>query len=166
MNKNNVVSLLDAVKNDFTGSGLTDVEKQNISNSLSTLKISNAKVTYDTKDPLYSDMSADIEIAGVQKMTITASRNQDKVAFVGTLKNDTKEIGKFTFESNTSGKNTDLTAKVTADMGDGSQSSLFDLTGKIEDGIIKNLTANLAAIIATGKLEYTHHDKLALTASF
>lgn len=75
-------------------------------------------------------------------------------------KEDSKELGSFVFESKTSGKNTDFTAKVFADMsGAGKQQTeVFTSTGKIVDTILQNFDATISAGVAEGTIKYVHKD--------
>lgn len=166
-NQANTIALIDAISKDFSGSGLTDEAKKDVAEVLSTIVVENAFIEFDSKDPLYSVSSmtfSNSENPGM-KIVVDASRISEKLNFSLALQNEGKEMGKLTFDSTTSGKNTDFVAKVTADMGDGSQSEILNFSGKVEDKILKNLKGTLSAVIAAGTLEYTHKDKLLLSVS-
>lgn len=166
-NKTNVANLIEAAGKDITGSGMTDSDKQNLLNTLSTIKFENTTITYDTKDPLFSDFKATLlnPQEANQKIALAASRNGGEYKLDATVNNGGKDLGKFALVSTSNGKNSDFTANLTADMGDGTQANVANLTGKIEDNILKTMKGTLAAVVATGNLEYTHKDKFAVTAS-
>lgn len=167
LNRANIVSLADAISKDFSGSGLTDEAKQDMAKVLSTISLENAFIEFDSKNPLYSVSSVTIANSENPKMkiVINSSRVSDKFNVSLALQNDGKEMGKLTLDSTSSDKNADFIGRVVADMGGGTQSEIFNFTGKIEDNILKNLKGTLAAVVAAGSLEYTHKDKFLLSVS-
>lgn len=165
MNHDNVVNLIEKIALDFADYKLPNEAKEQLRKELSKTVLT-GKVTFDTKDSLYSSFVTEIssEDAPVV-MKMNASRHHNKgLSYDIKIHDKDDENGRrilIDFATKPSNKNFAFDGNVKVVMETGAEPlEVASLKGNIEDSVLKNLDFMAGIDLASAKLSYTHKDKL------
>ena len=179
----NTLALISAVVKDIAEHELTEDDKAEFLEAMKNISVSGT-ITFDTKDALYSAIDVVVKNSAQfenlttgtsEEFKIVASRvnkelkyeitalenNWEKENGAIVVKNSTTK-GKLTFNSTSSGKNSDFSMKLEVSETEG---ELLKISGKIEDAILKTLDGTLSAGIVNGQLTFKHGESFKMNAS-
>ena len=162
LDKARLVDLLARLAKDFADTEPTTEEKQELLTKLGGLSIT-GKMTFDTKDALYSDTKLTIALEGSNESIIVEdSRKGDTYALKITSVSGATERFVLELTAVSQGKNTDFNGKAFVSLDGQEKIEVAKLSGKVEDNVLKTFNLSISALgMGGGELSYIQGEKLA-----
>ena len=162
LDKARLVDLLARLAKDFADTEPTTEEKQELLTKLGGLSIT-GKMTFDTKDALYSDTKLTIALKGSNESIIVEdSRKGDTYALKIASVSGATERFVLELTAVSQGKNTDFNGKAFVSLDGQEKIEVAKLSGKVEDNVLKTFNLSISALgMGGGELSYIQGEKLA-----
>ena len=162
LDKARLVDLLARLAKDFADTEPTTEEKQELLTKLGGLSIT-GKMTFDTKDALYSDTKLTIALEGSNESIIVEdSRKGDTYALKIASVSGATERFVLELTAVSQGKNTDFNGKAFVSLDGQEKIEVAKLSGKVEDNVLKTFNLSISALgMGGGELSYIQGEKLA-----
>lgn len=165
LDKTRLVDLLARLSKDFANFEPNEEQKQELLSKLAELSIT-GKMTFDTKDALYSDTKLTATLQGSNESSVIENaRKGDTYTFkISSLSGDVERlVAELTAVSQ--GKNTDFNGKVAISLDGQEKIEVAKLSGKTEDNVVKTFDLSVSVLgMGGGKLSYVQGEKLTANA--
>ena len=165
LDKTRLVDLFARLSKDFANFEPNEEQKQELLSKLAELSIT-GKMTFDTKDALYSDTKLTATLQGSNESSVIENaRKGDTYTFkISSLSGDAERlVAELTAVSQ--GKNTDFNGKVAISLDGQEKIEVATLSGKTEDHVVKTFDLSVSVLgMGGGKLSYVQGEKLTANA--
>lgn len=165
LDKTRLVDLFARLSKDFANFEPNEEQKQELLSKLAELSIT-GKMTFDTKDALYSDTKLTATLQGSNESSVIENaRKGDTYTFkISSLSGDVERlVAELTAVSQ--GKNTDFNGKVAISLDGQEKIEVAKLSGKTEDNVVKTFDLSVSVLgMGGGKLSYVQGEKLTANA--